>query len=110
MPCILIHIVLTLAGDDYKITTPTLKFEPSNETISQQCLEIEIINDSLPEGWEVFTLLFSTNNPTVDLTTRRFDVSIRSNDGRYQQRARNDSDIILMYFCVPKPLPVEHVL
>ena len=47
----------------------------------QQCLEIEIINDSLPEDWEVFTLLLSTNNSAVDLTTHRVDVYIQPNDG-----------------------------
>ena len=57
-------------------------FEPSNETISQQqCLEIAINNDSLPEDWEVFTLLFSTNNSAVNITAHRVDVYII--DGKY---------------------------
>ena len=52
-------------------------FEPSDGMRSQpQCLEIEIINDSLPEDWEVFTLLLSTNNSAVDLITHRVDVYI----------------------------------
>ena len=49
----------------------------------QQCLEIEIINDSLPEDWEVFTLLLSTNNSAVDLTVHRVDVYIQPNNGKY---------------------------
>ena len=57
---------------------------PSNEMRSeQQCLEIEIINDSLPEDWEVFTLLLSTNNSAVDLTVHRVDVYIQPNNGKY---------------------------
>ena len=48
----------------------------------QQCLEIEIINDSLPEDWEVFTLLLSTNNSAVDLTVHRIDVYIQPNNGK----------------------------
>ena len=83
----IIYMFLTLAGYDYKITTSTLKFEPFGGITSQQCLEIEIIDDSLPEGWEVITLLFSINNPAVNLISRRFDVSIRSNDGNYQQNS-----------------------
>ena len=69
----------TSADYDYKATASTLVFEPFNEIVSQQqCLEIEIINDSLPEDWEVFTLLLSTNNSalSVNLITRRVDVYI----------------------------------
>ena len=72
---------LVSVGDDYNKTAHTLMFEPSNETISQQCLEIEIINDSLPEDWEVFTLLLSTNNTAVNLSIHRVDVYI--NDGKH---------------------------
>ena len=80
----LIYIFLTLAGYDYKMSTSTLTFEPSFEIRSQQqCLEIEIINDSLPEDQEVFTLLLSTNNSAVKLPTHRsrFVMYIRANNG-----------------------------
>ena len=80
--CVLIF--LTLAGYDYKITTSTLKLEPSFEVRSQQCLEIEIIDDSLPEDWEVFTLLLSTNNSRVDLISPKVVMYIIStNNGKY---------------------------
>ena len=52
-----------------------------NETVSQQCLEIEIINDSLPEDWKVFTLLLSTNNPGVNLSIHKVNVYII--DGKF---------------------------
>ena len=69
---------LTSADNDYKATASTLVFEPSNEIILHQCLEIEIINDPLPEDWEVFTLLLSTNNSasSVNLITHRVDMYI----------------------------------
>ena len=70
------------ADYDYKTTTHTLTFEPSDDRGSeQQCLEIEIINDSLPEDWEVFTLLLSTNNSAVVLITQRVDIYIKTNNG-----------------------------
>ena len=73
------------ANVDYKSTTHTLVFEPSNEMRSQQqCLEIEIIDDSLPEYREVFTLLLSTNSSAVDLITQRVNVYIRRNDGKWE--------------------------
>ena len=72
---------LISADYDYKATASTLVFEPSNEIILEQCLEIEIINDSLPEDWEVFTLLLSTNSSAVNLTVHRVDVYI--SDGNY---------------------------
>ena len=62
------------AGYDYTKTNRTLML---NETVSQQCLGIEIfINDSLSEGWKVFTLLLSTNNSAVNLSIDRVDVYI----------------------------------
>ena len=67
---------LTSAYNDYKATASTLVFEPSDEIVLEQCLEIEIINDSLPEDWEVFTVLLSTNNSAVNLITHRVDVYI----------------------------------
>ena len=96
---VLNFIFLTLAGYDYKITTSTLKFEPLFEIRSQQqCLEIEIIDDSLPEGWEVFTLLLSTNNSAVQLNTDRVNVYIRANDGKHHSNLCNDSDIYQSLF------------
>ena len=61
------------AGYDYTKTNHTLML---NETVSQQCLGIEIIDDSLSEGWEVFALLLSTNNSAVNLSIDRVDVYI----------------------------------
>ena len=73
------------ASVDYKATTHTLVFEQSNEMRSQQqCLEIKIIDDSLPEDWELFTLLLSTNSSAVDLITQRVNVYIRPNDGKWE--------------------------
>ena len=72
------------AGYDYNKSANTLIFEPSNETRSQQqCLNIKIINDSLPEDWEVFTLLLSTNNSAVNLSINRVDVYIIDGKFRY---------------------------
>ena len=78
------YILFYISADyDYRTTTCTLVLKPSYEMISQrQCLEIEIINDSLPEDWEVFTLLLSTNNSAVNLTVHRIDVYIQPNNGK----------------------------
>ena len=66
------------ADYDYKATTHTLLFKRGSQ---QQCLEIEIINDSLSEDWEVFTILLSTKNSAVNLTVHRVDVYIEPNNG-----------------------------
>ena len=95
---VLIYIFLTLVGYDYKINTTTLTFESSFEIRSQQrCLEIEIIDDLLPEGWEVLTLLLSINNSEVQLITQRVNVYIVANDGKHHS---NDSGIqIFVFIC-----------
>ena len=78
------YILFCISADyDYITTTCTVVFKPSNERGSQQqCLEIEIINDSLSEDWEVFTLLLSTINSAVNLTVHRIDVYIQPNNGK----------------------------
>ena len=70
---------LTLAGYDYKTTIRDLVFEPSNEMRSQ-CLNVKIVDDSLREDLEMFTLVLSTNNSEVNLITDRVDVYIQPND------------------------------
>ena len=80
---VLIYLFLTLAGYDDKITTSTLKFEPSFGEIrsQQQCLEIEIIDDSLPEDREALTLILSTNSSKVDLISDKVFMYISANNG-----------------------------
>ena len=73
----------SIVGYDYKITTSTVMFEPSIGTVSQQqCLEIEIIQESLSEDQEVLTLLLSTNNSAVTLTTYKVVLYITANNGK----------------------------
>ena len=78
------------------MSTSTLKFEPLFEiTLQQQCLEIEIISDLLSERREMFTLLFSTNNSAVQLTTPRVKVYIGADYSKYHSYCNlcNDSGI-----------------
>ena len=49
-------------------------------TRSHQCLQIEIIDDSLAEDWEMFSVLLSTNSSAVNLTRQEFNVFIEPND------------------------------
>ena len=50
-------------------------------TRSHQCLQIEIIDDSLAEDWEMFSVLLSTNSSAVNLTRHEFNVFIEPSDG-----------------------------
>ena len=72
--------LLSCAADsDYHSLNHTLIFAPSNMTRSQQCVQIEIIDDSLAEDWEMFTVLLSTNSSAVNLTRHEFNVFIQPN-------------------------------
>ena len=65
------------AGYDYVPLHFTYTFElPSSE----QCLEIEIINDPLAEDWEAFSVLLSTNSSAVNITTHTINIYIEPND------------------------------
>ena len=43
-------------------------------------MEIEIVDDSLYESWEVFSVQISTNTSAVELFNTQIDVYIRPND------------------------------
>ena len=46
-------------------------------------MEIEIVDDSLYESWEVFSVQISTNTSAVELFNTLIDVYIRPNDSEY---------------------------
>ncbi|CAI8047096.1 Neurotrypsin, partial [Geodia barretti] len=70
-----------VANFDYRPLQQTVTFEPTESLRSQQCLKIELIDDSLAEFWEMFSVTISTNSSTVNLTRREFNVFIGPNDG-----------------------------
>ena len=72
-----------VANFDYRPLRQTVTFEATESLRSQQCLEIEIIDDSLAEPWENFIVNISTNNTHVNLTQRQLSVYIAPNDGSY---------------------------
>ena len=74
-------VFIFTADYDYRSLNRTLTFEPSDMTRSEQCLEIEIIDDALAEDWEIFTVQLSTDSSAVNLTIQKFDVFILPNDG-----------------------------
>lgn len=58
----------------------SIVFEPTDLMRSQLCLEIEIIDDQLAEGYEMFSVLLSTNSSAVNITIHQFDIFIQPND------------------------------
>ena len=71
------------ANYDYIHLQETVVFEASESVRSHHCLKIELINDSLGELWEIFTLRLSMieSSPAI-LTQHEINVFIRPNDGR----------------------------
>ena len=59
----------------------TLTFGPSYQ--SEQCIKIQIINDSLAEGWERFTVQLTTNSSAINITTSQFNIYIEPNNGTH---------------------------
>ena len=69
------------ANYDYIHLQETVVFEASE---SHHCLKIELINDSLGESWETFTITLSMiESSPANLTRHEITVYIRPNDGRY---------------------------
>ena len=73
---------MTAANFDYIPRRQTVTFESTESVRSQQCLEIELIDDSLAESWEMFSVTLSTNSSSsVNITRREFNIFIAPNDG-----------------------------
>ena len=47
------------------------------------CVEIDILDDSRSESWEVFSVQISTNTSAVELLNTLIDVYITPNDSKY---------------------------
>ena len=71
-------ILFIIANFDYMPVSLTLTFGPSHP--SMQCLVIEVINDSLAEGLEQFTVELSTTSLAVKIIDRIFHIFIQEND------------------------------
>ena len=72
------------ANYDYIHLQKTVVFEASESVRSHHCLKIELINDSLGESWETFTITLSMiESSAANLTRHEITVYIRPNDGRY---------------------------
>ena len=74
--------LLSLAANyDYIPVSYTLTFGPSYQ--SEQCIKIQIINDSLAEDWERFTVQLATNSSAINITTPQFNIYIEPNNGTH---------------------------
>ena len=70
------------ASTDYLPINQTLTFEPSTSMISEQCVEIEIVDDSLAESWEIFSVQISADTSAIDLFNSMIDVYIHPDDSK----------------------------
>ena len=75
-------ISLFIVGYDYYPLNQIITFKSTDNMRSEQCLEIDIIDDSLPESWEMFTVELSTNSSTIHLVNPQVDIYIRPSDGK----------------------------
>ena len=69
------------AGIDFNSTTSSLLFTPTNSG-DPQCTDISIVDDTILENDEVFSVELSTNDLDVDFETASAMVTISDNDGR----------------------------
>lgn len=73
-----LYALPSVANFDYVPVRSTITFGPSYPT--EQCLQIEIIDDSLAEGPEHFTLLLSSSSSAINITDDVVVITIEQND------------------------------
>ena len=79
-PSPLHYLVSPTAAIDYTTVTAQLTFLA---TVTQQCSSISIIDDTIPENDEVFSVQLSTLDPNVNLTSSTATVTIENDDSEY---------------------------
>ena len=74
----IIYYSLPTVGLDYRRVNVRLMFDQGS--VSRQCLNVTIMDDSVLEGEESFILVLQSESAGV--TTRNASVSIQDNDGK----------------------------
>jgi hypothetical protein len=77
-----IAIIMT-EGSDYVMVEPTLVFSGTSmagDAMLQECFSVDIVDDSVYEDLETFTITMSSMNPRVEFTQPVLTVSITDND------------------------------
>ena len=80
LQCSTLDWISDIGGIDYVSLSQTLTLGPS--VTSEQCVEIEILDDSLTESWEMFVVQLSTNSTAVYLVNELVHVYISPNDSK----------------------------
>ena len=81
LQCSTLDWISDIGGIDYISLSQTLTLGPS--VTSEHCVEIEILDDSLTESWEMFDVQLSTNSTAVYLVNRLVHIYISPNDSKY---------------------------
>ena len=50
--------------------------------VPEHCVEVEILDDSLPEPWEMLSVQLYTNSTAILLVNTLIDIYIRPNDSK----------------------------
>ena len=77
----LYYLVSPTASNDYTAVTAQLTFQP---TVTLQCRSVPIINDTILENDEVFSVQLITLDQDVNLTLSTATVTIEDNDSEYR--------------------------
>lgn len=81
--CDHIVMIIPLASDDYMSTSSSMQFN-SNDTVNvtQKCITVPVIDDTISDPGETFTVIINSTNPRVIFTRNTTTVIIIDNDGR----------------------------
>ena len=80
LQCSTLDWISDIGGIDYVSLSQTLTLGPS--VTSEQCVEIEILDDSLTESWEMFEVQLSTNSTAVYLVNWLVHIYISPNNSK----------------------------
>ena len=80
LQCSTLDFISDIGGIDYVSLSQTLTLGPS--VTSEHCVEIEILDDSLTESWEMFEVQLSTNSTAVHLVNWLVHIYISPNDSK----------------------------
>ena len=80
LQCSTLDWISDIGGIDYVSLSQTLTLGLS--VTSEQCVEIEILDDSLTESWEMFEVQLSTHSTALYLVNWQVHIYISPNDSK----------------------------
>ena len=76
------ELIFSIAHEDFLLLTNQLTFNPGNG-LQEDCATITVMNDTILEGDENFSVVLTTTDPDVTISPNTTVVTVTNDDSKY---------------------------